>query len=468
MTDLDSQDVADSQEREFHSVRELFRKLVADPETQRLMEEELNPNSRMVYTNTATLWMLILQRLGGGQSLQKVVQQVIAQETSLFPDGKRVRDGSLSRNTSAYAKARLRLPLDVIEKFSRHCCDYIGQSTTPYLPGSRVFVLDGTTITLAPTPALQKAYPPATNQYGKTPWPIALLFFANELTTGCALLPKLAPMNGPENSSEAKMLCEIVRDLPANSVVLADANFGIFATAKACSDNQLPFLFRLSQARFKRIIKGGELIAEGANFRTYQIVWHPSDRVVKNNKNVKADDQLTVTVHDVRLDNGEKLRLVTDMNLSLQEAVELYGRRYDIEHNIRDIKVTLDTENIRAKSVEMFQKELWTSIVAYNLATQFRRLAAELANVPPRRLSFTQVWTAFQLDLLNKERSTFAEWEALFERALVVASKFKLPNRRKPRSYPRISYQRRAKSTKFQKEQRRKKKKTDPEEDKVE
>ncbi len=34
-----------------------------------------------------------------------------------------------------------------------------------------------------------------------------------------------------------------------------------------------------------------------------------------------------------------------------------------------------------------------TSQVAYNLVTQFRRQAAALAELPPRRLSFKRTWT---------------------------------------------------------------------------
>ena len=53
-----------------------------------------------------------------------------------------------------------------------------------------------------------------------------------------------------------------------------------------------------------------------------------------------------------------------------------------VEHDIRDVNVTLDTVDtvdIRAKSVDLLHKELLTSIVAYNLVVQFRRQAAKLA-----------------------------------------------------------------------------------------
>ncbi|MFO1064332.1 MAG: hypothetical protein U0892_10760 [Pirellulales bacterium] len=58
--------------------------------------------------------------------------------------------------------------------------------------------------------------------------------------------------------------------------------------------------------------------------------------------------------------------------------------RYDVEFDIRDVKVTLETERIRAKSVDMMMKELLASIIAYNLVVQFRRQAAKIAGVPVR------------------------------------------------------------------------------------
>ena len=71
----------------------------------------------MVYTNSVTLWMLILQRLGKGQSLSEIVTQVIDNARDLLPNNNRVRDDTLADDTSAYAKARKRLPMKVIEDF---------------------------------------------------------------------------------------------------------------------------------------------------------------------------------------------------------------------------------------------------------------------------------------------------------------------------------------------------------------
>jgi len=149
--------------------------------------------------------------------------------------------------------------------------------------------------------------------------------------------------------------------------------------------------------------------------------------------------------------------LVTTLQVRSYRAGEFYARRYDVEHDIRDVKVTLDTENIRAKSVAMVKKELLTSMVAYNLVVQFRRQAAKLAGLPPRRLSFTGVWNTFDSFLLTQPPCSGSEWTARYEAALKIASRDKLPNR-PGRSYPRRAHPRRPKSTKFMKQKAAKQK----------
>lgn len=75
--------------------------------------EELNAleptGPAAVYTTLATVWMMILQRLGGGLSLQAVVKNAISHAEEVFPDCKRVREKSLSSRDTAFSDARGRL-----------------------------------------------------------------------------------------------------------------------------------------------------------------------------------------------------------------------------------------------------------------------------------------------------------------------------------------------------------------------
>jgi hypothetical protein len=452
----------ENNETQFVAAMEILKKVLQSPEISERFDPHLRTNSRMVYTKGVTLWMLILQRLGRGLSLEETVSHILQFDRDLLPDNKRVREGTLSDNSSGYHTARKRLSLEDIHEFSSAVCDYLGKTSEPILGTQRVFILDGTTITFQPTPELKRAFPPATNQYGESVWPVALLMVAHEMQTGCALLPQIDPMYGPKRSSEAAQAARIVGRLPEKSIVMADAGFGIFSVAYHSTQAGHDILFRLTKSRFGALRKRGRLIDRGPSHESYALVWELSPKDRDSNPDLPDDSSMEVCLHDVTLNNGKHLYLVTTLEIDARSAAELYSRRYDVEFDIRDLKVTMDAENILCKSVEMVKKELLKSVVAFNLIMQFRRQAAKLANVKPRRLSFKGVWISFRDGLLLKEAATFAEWQELYAAALISASKRQLPNRNKPRSYDRKAHPRRPKTTKFVKNQNKKQKPETP------
>ena len=278
-----------------------------------------------------------------------------------------------------------------------------------------------------------------------------MLMVAHELQSGCALIPEFGAMYGPDNTSEARQAAAMSRRIPAGSLVLADAGFGIFSVAHAMISAGHDILFRLTKSRFKSLRREAETIRQTAHSVHYRLTWTPSPKDRQTNPDLPADARWEVALHEVELENGERLYLVTTLEVTSETAAEFYGRRYDVEHDIRDMKVSLGIENIRAKSDEMVQKELLCSVVAYNLVVQLRREAAKLANVEPRRLSFTGVWTTMQVYLLQQPPCSAVEWLERYERALRSAANAKLPNR-PGRSYPRQAHPCRPKSTKFMKQ----------------
>ena len=246
-------------------------------------------------------------------------------------------------------------------------------------------------MTLSPTSELREAFPPAINQYGETVWPVMLMLVAHELQSGAALPPELGAMYGDGNTSEAKLAANPLK-------------------------------------------------------------WIPSAKDRKTNPDLRDDAFVEVFLHEVELDNGETLFLVTTLGISAEQAAEFYSRRYDVEHDIRDIKVSMSLETLRCRSEVMVKKELLTSVVAYNLVVPFRRQAAEVAKLPPRRLSFKGVWDTFRSFLLNQPPCSTPEWQDRYANALRIASRDKLPNR-PGRTFPRKAHPRRPKSTKFMKPQ---------------
>jgi hypothetical protein len=74
---------------------------------------------------------------------------------------------------------------------------------------------------------------------------------------------------------------------------------------------------------------------------------------------------------------------------SKEDIAELYGFRWNSELDIRSIKSNLNLDHVRCKTPEMVHRELWTTILAYNLIRTTSAGAALLHKKQPRQISFT-------------------------------------------------------------------------------
>ena len=128
--------------------------------------------------------------------------------------------------------------------------------------GRRVFVIDGTTLALAPEAALRKEYPPASNQHGPAVWPEALLVVAHELSSGVALRPALGAMYGEQAVSETALIREVLVQLPPDAIAMADAGFGIFAVAWDADQAQRDYVLRMTEQRFAALRRQATLVQQ--------------------------------------------------------------------------------------------------------------------------------------------------------------------------------------------------------------
>jgi hypothetical protein len=406
-----------------------------------------------IYTTTLVLWMLVYQRISKDSSLEAAVKKMIEAKPMFLRPNKRIEEGTLSSGTGTYSRARTRMPLEA----ARWLAEGVGQSlidaSPPTYRGRRFFIVDGTTITLAPEEELQRRFPPASNQFGEGVWPVALLVVCHELASGAALIPEVGAMYGENAVSETALVRRCFEQLPPDGIVMTDSGFGIFRVAYEARQTGHQFLCRMTKARFNSLRKKATLRSEGENWKSYSHTWRPSAQERKKHPDLPPDALLEVRLHEIVIHDELTLYLVTDLLDEEDTALAMadaYKQRYDVEIDIRNMKVVLNMETIRAKSVDMFRKELLASVVTYNLVTQFRRQAADLANLPPRRLSFKRVWTTFGTFLLSAMFTDAEAWRQRYRLALYYAMQDKLPNR-PGRSYEREAYSRRPKSAQFKK-----------------
>jgi hypothetical protein len=93
-----------------------------------------------------------------------------------------------------------------------------------------------------------------------------------------------------------------------------------------------------------------------------------------------------------------------------EDIAELYGFRWNSELDIRSIKQSLNLVHVRCKSPEMVRRELWTTILGYNLIRTTAAAAAVLHDKQPRHISFASTceyvlasWCLFSTGSLDAE-----------------------------------------------------------------
>jgi hypothetical protein len=302
----------------------------------------------------------------------------------------------------------------------------------------RVYLLDGSSLQLEHAPELVKAFPPGSNQVGAAHWPVVRLAVLHDVETGLAERPTWGPMYGVEAVSEQALAERAMQSLPAGSVIIGDRNFGIFSTAYSAQRKGYGVLLRLTDVRAKSLF-GGPIARQGDD----PVCWRPSrwDGKGKCKHDWPADAQITGRLIAWRVGRGKHkqwLYLFTTLSLPAGEVVALYGRRWNIETDLRSLKQTIRLQRIAVHSVDMMEKELLVAVLAYNLVRALMVLAAQCAKIDPRELSFTRACNIV-LDGYPKilAAPTAGQQQQELLRIVDLVARCRLPKRKKRRAFPR-------------------------------
>ncbi len=423
------------------SVFEVYRRVFYAGFFEQLNEQLGIKVAKRIFSWSVVIYGMILQRLDDKGTLHVTVSRLIPC-LKKFSDHKRVREETVSANPGGFSKARGILPMSVVENSFDHLFETLHSEAEGVVGGHSAFLLDGSTVTLQPTPELLEAYPPAANQHGVSHWPIMRVVVAHDLRTGLASRPAWGPACGPEAVSEQMLTAKLIPELPAGSAIVADSNFGTFAIAYQATQVGHPMVVRLTEVRAQAL--GGL----GLNCGTDQkVLWKPSRSDRRTHPDLPADAQISGRLIVRRIEqNGKpaKLYLFTTCEEPADDIVTLYGCRWNIETDLRSLKRTVRLQTLSSKTPAMVAKELVVGVAAYNLVITFMEAAARLAGLEPRELSFSyaqdHVYTS--LPALMTAASTEESKEGL-QRLLRQIASCKLPKRRKRRSYPRKIWLRR-------------------------
>jgi len=394
-----------------------------------------------IFGEALTIWMWMLQTMNGS-SMSAAIANLHEGAGDLVmshnPQIQRIQTKGISASTGGYARARQRIPQVDIEDITRSINNAVHKSIVTD-EGQRKYFLDGTLVTLARTPELDSEYGRPTSKYGKRNHPLMRVVFATDVKSAVSIEPSF----GGYRDSEQKLCVSVIDALEDGSLIIADRNFGVFSVISHATTKHKEVLVRLSSQKAHKFLKG----ERKSGFIDKPVVW---DKSYRDNL-LDERDQTSLTGRFIRAEikrPGFKtitLYLFTTSTLSAKELIDLYGRRVDIETDIRQLKALFAMEHLLVKSPEMARKHLFVLFAAHNLLRAVIANACAALNLQPRQISFKNAVTyvCIYADKMNRTTNR-SEQERLYSQLLVTLKQSKLPVRKKPRTEPRMLTRRRS------------------------
>src|SRR3954468_5095147 len=230
-----------------------------------------------VFDPATTIWGFLSQVLSDDHSCRDAVARVIAHRAA---GGAPV----CSANTASYCNARGRLPAAVLRTLARRTAQQL-QAAAPggwRWHGRRVFIADGSHVSMPDTPANQARYPQPEAQQPGLGFPLARVAVLLSLATGACHDLAIAAYAG-KGTGETSLLRAMYDVLRPGDVVLADALFDNYFLACELRDRGVDLVahaqYRRVGTRTIRSGPGGDILLwrrpnkphgmKGEQYRTY-------------------------------------------------------------------------------------------------------------------------------------------------------------------------------------------------------
>jgi hypothetical protein len=405
-----------------HDPARLFAGLIDPATVEDALRQERVRWRDCVYTPCVTLWTFLGQVLGPDHSCRAAVARLIA---ALVARG----EAPCSPDTGPYCKARRRLPVSVLARLTRR----VGQVLEERAPADRgfqgrpVLLVDGTTVSMPDTEENQRSFPQNRAQKPGLGFPIARLVAVVSLTTGAMRDLAIGPWRGKQ-TGEMALFRSLWDRLSAGEIVVGDRYFASFFTVASLGGRGVDVVFRMHQCRkvdFRRGTRLGVL--------DHMVRWaKPACPDWMDRATYEAlPDHLAVRELRVRVEQAgfrvDELTLVTTLldgaRFAKEEVAGLYLGRWNVELDLRSIKVEMRMDVLRCKTPEMVEKEIWAHLLAYNAVRSVMAEAAREHGTEPRRVSFVgamQTIRAFEEAI--RQSSPPRRVELLGQRLRAIAS----------------------------------------------
>jgi hypothetical protein len=351
-----------------------------------------------IYSPLVTLWVFLGQVLSADHSCRAAVARLIAHRLSR---GER----SCSAETGAYCQARKRLPEEFFSNVARQTGRALetGVDRQWHWKQRRVYVFDGSTVSMPDTLENQRAYPQPVVQKPGLGFPLARIAAVFSLSCGAVLDVGICRYAG-KGQSELGMLRTLWNMFLPGDIFLADRLMCAWTEMVMLKQRGVDCVCRFTSHR-KADFRRGKRLGKGDHIVTW--LKPPKPRSIDRETYNALPESLVIRECRVRVEQpGFRIKtlivattLLDADEFTKDDLAQLYRARWNAELDLRSLKQTLQMDVLRCKTPELVRKELWTHVLAYNLIRTIMAQAATKHGIEPRSISFkgtVQTLEAFQ------------------------------------------------------------------------
>jgi putative transposase len=364
--------------------------LDADLIQQVFREEEALFGQEDIFSTQMVLWAFLAQTLrdGKGVACAAAVADIAAY---LLQTGQHPPCG----DTGDYCRARAKLKLAAVQRLVRESGGHLEQEVDRswLWKGLHAKLVDGFTFTMPDTPANQAAFPQNRAQRPGVGLPIARACIVLSLATACACNLAVGPYEGKE-TGESALLRQLLETFAPHDVAVFDRYYCSYMTLALLSLRGVHVCARRFERR-RSDFRRGRRLGPGDHLITWtrpkRPPWMSPEQYAQIPETLTLREvQFQVSVPGYRVKTLTVITTLTDPTAySRADIADLYGFRWNAELDIRQIKQTLHLDHVRCKTPEMVRRELWVTLLAYNLIRKVIATAAAAHHKQPRQLGFT-------------------------------------------------------------------------------
>jgi hypothetical protein len=352
-----------------------------------------------IYTPLVTLWVFLGQVLSADHSCRAAVARLIAHRVSR-------REKPCSAQTGAYCQARERLP----EKFFGDVACSVGRALDAKADqrwlwkGRRVYLFDGTTVTMPDTPENQEEYPQVYNQKPGLGFPIARVGAIISLACGAVLNLGVCRYAG-KGQGEVSLLRQLWDILRPGEILLTDCLLANWTNILLLQERGVELVSRLNKAHRTADFRRGKRLGN----HDHIVRWRKPTSIRSLDRQSYNALPAFITIRETKIRvrqpgfRTNSIVVVTTLldpqQTSKEDLATLYRARWNNELDLRSIKSTMQMRDLRCKTPALVRKEIWTHVLAYNLIRTIMAQAAAKHDILPRSISFKgsmQTLEAFQ------------------------------------------------------------------------